>query len=539
MQRTIEHIMKATIGFLISFLGALACAQEYTTAQEPIPGLIPTTLQNPGEPPLAGNPIQPGQVPSSQDSSPSDPPAPFVTVRVRVSAQASPNEEIEYRILVENHSPASAHQVRVRNSLPTHARFLRANPAPDTQDGELIWKLGSLAGNSSKEIRMTVMVLGTGEIESVARVQYEHGQTVKTQIASALQISMTGPQKVMLYDTATYQIQVTNSSNSELANLRLSNLLPDGLEFLTSKPSTNGDNPLVWTIGKLGAGQSQRFEFQAAAKKTGDLVSKATISAGTNTSQETSFTTSVSEIKLSVSMGGPDRRGIQRPASYQVTVANNGTQPVQRVKVSSKLPASLELLAASHSGRMENGEVRWTIPQILPGQRQTLQMVVRTPVAGTLKNRIEVVVDKSTTGTQVEKVTLFEQPMGLYLESDKSIDPIEEGEQTALTLKLIQPLAAASNNVVLEVTIPPELLLIDAKGPGPVDKGMGKVTFAPVVKLEGKKEASFNLTLSGRKTGDAILKFQWKVDGQVAGTSEESILVLPPTSKAPGEPPIK
>jgi hypothetical protein len=66
-----------------------------------------------------------------------------------------------------------------------------------------------------------------------------------------------------------------------------------------------------------------------------------------------------------------------------------------------------------------------------------------------------------------------------------------------------------------------------------------KVTFAALQKLEGRKEVSYQMTLSGRKTGEAILKFQWKVDGKPTGSAEESVLVLPPTSKAPDEPPIK
>ncbi|MEY3151671.1 MAG: hypothetical protein RLZZ333_268, partial [Bacteroidota bacterium] len=106
-------------------------------------------------------------------------------------------------------------------------------------------------------------------------------------------------------------------------------------------------------ISSLPAGQTQTFDYQAATKKTGEMICKATI-AGTNISaQEASVKTMVSEIKLSVSMGGPDRRAIQRPASYQVTVANTGSQTVQRIRVSSKLPQNIELLAASHSGSLQ------------------------------------------------------------------------------------------------------------------------------------------------------------------------------------------
>src|SRR5262249_62229725 len=42
---------------------------------------------------------------------PADPPTPVVTVKVRVPACAAPGQELEYRIFVENCSPAEAHHV--------------------------------------------------------------------------------------------------------------------------------------------------------------------------------------------------------------------------------------------------------------------------------------------------------------------------------------------------------------------------------------------------------------------------------------------
>ena len=492
------------------------------------------------EPPIEGQyPTKSIPAKSSMGTfSPSDPPAPFVTIRVRVSAQASPNDELEYRILVENHSPAEAHQVRVRNNIPTNAKFLRANPPPDSLEGELIWKLGSLPGNSSKEIKLVVMVTGTGEVDCISRVQYEHGQAVKTQLASPLLIKMTGPIQAMLYDTLSYQIDIFNTGNSELTGVQLTNIIPDGLEFLTSKPSTSGENPLIWNIGAIPGGQSKRLEFQAAAKKTGEFINKATVTTTSGMKKETSSKVEVGEVKLALNLGGPDRRNINRPTSYQITITNSGNQIVRGIKVSNKLDPSTQFLAASGGGRNENGEIKWLIPQLAPKQRQTVQMVIKPTIAGTLKNRTEVTADKIPTGWQVEKITIFENNNGLAAEIDKSIDPMEIGEQTALTLRLINNSPNPIKNLILSAMSPDTTIVTEGRGPTNFSRQPDKVGFLPLPILEPGKEVTYSLFLQAKKPGDGTFRLEYSADEGISGKAEETISILP-SSKAPAsnEPP--
>lgn len=492
------------------------------------------------EPPIEGQ-SSPKPTPSKNfmgTFSPSDPPAPFVTIRVRVSAQASPNDELEYRILVENHSPAEAHQVRIRNNIPTNAKFVRASPPPDSLESELIWKLGSLAGNSSKEIKLVVIVTGTGEVNCISRVQYEHGQAVKTQLASPLLLKMTGPIQAMLYDTLSYQIDVFNTGNSELTGVQLTNIIPEGLEFLTSKPSTNGENPLVWNVGSIPGGQSKRLEFQAAVKKTGEFINKATVTTSSGMKKETSSKVEVGEIKLALNMGGPNRRNINRPASYQITITNSGNQIVRGIKVSNKLDPSTQFLAASGGGRYENGEVKWLIPQLAPKQRQTVQMVIKPTAAGTLKNRTEVTADKIPTGLQVEKITVFEINNGLVTEIDKSIDPMEIGEQTALTIRLINNSPNPIKNLILTAISPDTTVVTEGRGPTSFSRQPDKVGFLPLPSLEPGKEVTYSLFLQAKKPGDGTFRIEYSANEGISGKAEETISILPSSkASASNEPP--
>src|SRR5258708_7457091 len=83
---------------------------------------------------------------------PMDPPAPLVSLRIRVPALGSLGQELEYRICVENKADADAHHVLVRNPLPANTRFVSANPKPSALSPELQWNLGTLGPGGCVEI---------------------------------------------------------------------------------------------------------------------------------------------------------------------------------------------------------------------------------------------------------------------------------------------------------------------------------------------------------------------------------------------------
>jgi hypothetical protein len=208
------------------------------------------------------------------------------------------------------------------------------------------------------------------------------------------------------------------------------------------------------------------------------------------------------------------------------------------IKVSTKLDASTQFLAASGGGRNENGEIKWLIPQLAPKQRQTVQMVIRPTMAGTLKNRTEVTADKIPTGWQVEKITIFENNNGLVAEIDKSIDPMELGEQTALTLRLINNSPNPIKNLILSAISPDTTIVTEGRGPTNFSRQPDKVGFLPLPSLEPGKEVTYSLFLQAKKPGDGTFRLEYSADEGISGKAEETISILP-SSKAPAsnEPP--
>src|SRR5207302_3637162 len=143
------------------------------------------------------------------------------------------------------------------NALPGNARFVRATPEPSTRTPELRWDLGTLPGGARREITLVLAPTGGEEVNNCARIQFEHGQCVRTRLTRpALEVRKEGPAEAILYDSLSYKVTVTNTGGADATRIVLTDILPVGLEH------ASGKNRLTWALGTLASGQSRMVEYQ-------------------------------------------------------------------------------------------------------------------------------------------------------------------------------------------------------------------------------------------------------------------------------------
>ncbi|MFM7539954.1 MAG: hypothetical protein ACKO9Z_09875 [Planctomycetota bacterium] len=464
---------------------------------------------------------------------PQDPPSPVVTLRVRVPASVSPGGEAVYRIHVDNISPATAHRVRVRNPIPNNARFISADPKPDNDGTELTWLFGSLKPGEQRLITMVLQADGKGDIENTARVSFEHGQTTKTRVASAIKLEKKSPERAMVFDSWTYSIDVINTGTSAISDIVVTDTIPDGLEFLTSNPSTKGENPLTWNIGKLDPGQHQRIDYQVTAKKSGEFLTTAKLTANGGIVRESACKVIVGESKLKMYKSGPDKRAVGRPATYHITIENDGQTQIKNIRISSKVDPSFVMLAASGGGRLVGTDVFWEIPYLEPGNRKTVQMVIRSSKAGELVSRAECVGDKLSQGLQGEKSTIFEKRADWALEIDKTVDPIDVNEKATYTIKIINFGQVPVNSSSLIVSLPENW----RNGTGKFDQRTvaqsgSTITFPIQEIIQPGRELQFQVLATPMMNGKGSIKAELVSGGVIMATSSETIQVLPSRGSA-------
>jgi len=460
------------------------------------------------EPPLApgmtvpsGLP-RPGLVEPPPPTDPADPPPPQVTIRVRVPALAQPGQELQYRLIVQNTSQSPAHQVRVRAPLPSNSILVRTDPEPSEREPEMIWKWTTLAGGASKEISLVVKPSGAGDLQCCARVQFEHGECVRTRLTQAdLRVRFNAPSQAALNDIIKIQIEVTNAGQRDATGVVLTNSLSEDFVFVSGK-SVKGENPLTWDLGTIAPGKSQRVEYEAMVARTGILVNKAEVKDAAGAKQETGFQVVVGEPKLTVAMVGPKTRIVGRATTYQINVSNPGTRPATNVEVLGEIPDKITFVSATLGGQLKGTAVRWKLGTLAPGAKQTMQLTVQAKEAVRLNNGVVVTADRGLS-TRASAPTSFEGATGLSLEMDKNPDPVEVGKTGTYTLHVVNQGNAEATMLTLALTMPAELQVLEIKGGGKQD---GQSIRFALEKLAPGGEATFIIKAQALRAGEVRLR---------------------------------
>ncbi|MFO0843413.1 MAG: hypothetical protein U0797_13605 [Gemmataceae bacterium] len=544
----------------------------------PVEECAPPAPPGPLRPTAAPPPPGPRQ-PAPRPLPAGDFPPPSVSVRVRVPAEAAPGQELTYKILVDNPSRASAHHVTVRVNIPnTAARFVRATPEPAEVSPVFVWKLGTLAPLARREISLVMLPTGDEEVSCCARVQFEHGQCVRTRVGKGapaaspretkpspitrtppltpvptppkappaekqpqaemshtepappaeLEVRKTGPTEAARYDMVAYKLEVRNLGRGTARNVVVRDALPKGIGLSESKPAEASQNPLTWNLGDLSPGGSKVVQYKVIPDVPGQLKSTVTVEAEGVARREAQHTLFVGQPALAVTATGPKARGPGRDTTYHITVSNPGDLAATNVQLVDDLTADMEFIRASAGGAPKGNQVRWSLGTLAPGARRTVQVTLRARRAGTFKNVCTATADRGLT-EQGGAGTKFEAPHGLAVEIDPERDSVEVGRTLDVVVRVHNPGRANETNVVASIALPEGLALVDVPGvTGHTVKG-SKVEL-PRKALAGGEESYVTLRFQGQKAGPAKVAAEVQSDAQKgdrAARADETIAVLP------------
>lgn len=517
---------------------ALPSPQSPTIPRPPFMPPSPTPL-----PPEQAAPFVPPMPHVVTD--PQEPPVPMVRLRVRAPARVEPDKEIEYRLTVENVSAAAAHHVVVRDRLPRGAEEnVRAEPKPTeqkkTKDGltDLLWELGTLKPGDQKVIVLAIKPKGNEDVQNRAYVQFEHGQKVTTRIAKpSMSVKVTVPPQTILYQSVSFRIEVANTGAVPLRNVVVTDEIPAGLEFVDGKPQPNPEKPLTWKIGDVPPKQTRRIEYQVISKKAGKFSNQAKATAAGGASATNRASVTVGEPKLKISISGPQRRLVNRPIPYHITVGNLGSVPLTNVQVTDELPPGVEFVNASSGGRREGGFVRWSLGALRPGEVRSLFVVLRSPARGWCWNEAKVQAERDLSDKARSEATRIESVGSPVIEIDKSANWLVVGQKASYTIRLFNP---GKNNVLhpsVCVAVPDEMSIRGQRGPTTGQQQGQTVRFAPLGVLDGGHEETYVVEVEAKKAGEAKLRAWWTDGRQESGpteTWEDKTIILDPARQASG-----
>jgi uncharacterized repeat protein (TIGR01451 family) len=473
-----------------------------------------------------------------------------VAIRVRVPPVAAEGKELTYRIQAENTSRASAHHVTVKLTLPPGARYVRAVPEPSEKTPVLTWKLETMTPGARREIDVVVVPEGMTELACCARVQFEHGQCVRTRLTNAprsrettppsppappptqpgtpppsgtpppppaapaeaappaiakLQLRKDGPTRAPRYKVLDFKLVVTNTGKATAKDVVIEDTLSPGWLFSNCKPPTAGDkNPLVWKIGDLAAGASRTIELQTIPEQPGTLTTTAVATAAGGLRQEARHEVFIGEPVLTVSMTGPKQRFVGRPATYVLTVTNTGTIQAEDVELTDELPdpkkypAAITFVSATEGGRLVGNHVSWNLGTLVPGQRRTVLLELRSKQMGRFENVCQVEHHGKT--VQASAVTQFDAGAELSVEIEKNLTFLAVGQEAQVKIRLFNGSKVLENALSVVATQPEGLEILELKKEG------DKTQFPVLPKLSPGEEQVITFRVRAIKPGEQRLE---------------------------------
>jgi uncharacterized repeat protein (TIGR01451 family) len=458
-----------------------------------------------------------------------DPPPPVVTVRVRVPAQGAAGQELTYRIVVQNTARSPAHRVAVRVTGPTNAKFERATPKPEQEQPELRWAFGTLEGGATKEITLVVTPDGKGEVQTTARVSFEHGQSVTTHLnRPSLRLRHLGPSEAAVNAPLNYQLEVVNDGSAVAEDVVVTDPLPEGLKFANSTPPPKGEDPLRWEFPSLAPGKSARIDCQVIPAKEETFTHTATAEAKGVAAVKATATVVAGRPKLKVVQAGPPAGDLGQPLTYTITVTNTGSVAANNVEILDKIPPdrmdggrpSVEFLGATQGGRYEQPFVRWRLGRLAAGASREVQLTLRVNQVGSLSNVAEASADQVPAET-AESLTLIVDPSKrLFIHVDRPREGLQVDRKSVYTVRVINPSRNAPvDGATLTFTVPANVRVVEARGAAGDKPETDKppLRFAAVPRLGPRQIAEYSITLEPTQAGEATFRATADASPPLAG----------------------
>ena len=387
--------------------------------------------------------------------------------RVTSLLHGNAQDTVTYYLKATNTSMATAHDVWIKDTIPTHENgTLVLKEIDETyahelneKTGEIVWKIGDLAPGEEKEVWISVTVPEVQEAtrwRNIASVSHQEDPTVPREEIETppVEVEVLVPELEIIKrqaknngsltqsliqanagDTITYVIEVTNTGTGPAQNIVVEDIVPEGLELVNSSISDQGQNrggKITWNMASLEAGKAKTFTFKVKVPSVKEYTRWANVATVSDEDDPDPKPTPPVEVeteaphltveksqkrnegnrtKDKLSVVGKDR------VTYFIKVTNDGQADAKDVVVSDVVPEGLILVdgSVSDSGLVEKGVISWQLGTLAAGASRTVSFAVDVPESeGVWKNIAEAIESthpkEPTPSNEVEIETPKEEP---------------------------------------------------------------------------------------------------------------------------------
>jgi uncharacterized repeat protein (TIGR01451 family) len=422
-------------------------------------------------------------------------------------AEVQVNKPAKFLIQVRNAGSQAAENVEVRDEVPQGTRLVSTTPSAQAVGNQLVWQIGKLSAGEEQTLEMQLVPHTEGEIGSVATVSYSAQASVKTRCTMPkLAIRMTAPEKVLIGQEQRVKIELANPGTGAATGVMLFENVPENLKHAAGPA-------LEFEIGTLRPGETRTLELVLVAEKAGKVVNTLIARADGNLQVQEQATFEVIAPALAVEVNGPQRRYLERPATYEVSIANPGTAPAYDVQIITKLPKGMRFVRANNMGEYDatSHAVYWSLAELPEGESGTVEVVAMPIETGQQLLEVETRAGQGLSDQAKQQVTV-EGLAAIMFELHDLEDPIEVGGETGYEIRVLNEGTKAATNVRVAVGMSPGMQFVSAEGETQYEVQGSTLLFEPLVELAPKANSVFRIKTRGARAGDQRVKVEVMTD---------------------------
>ena len=312
------------------------------------------------------------------------------------------SQNIIYTVKVVNNGPDDATGLKITDMLPAGIQYIS-----DTSGGFYnyltgIWDIGDLASGESKTLNITGNVTKTGVIVNAAQktsvTEYDmdsnddsSSTSITVPAAADIKVKNTVDNTVPKYlQNVKFTINVTNNGPNIASGVKITDILPEGIQVVSSSTNQGTYSSGIWNVGTLANGTTATLTVigKITASNT-ELTSTAIKTAQNEYDQNTgndasSVTLTVpAAANLNITKVINSEINYLQNVIYTIHVTNNGPNNATGVKIADELPSGFDFVSAETSqGTYDPLTGIWNIGNISAGNDVFAQITVKAQKLG-------------------------------------------------------------------------------------------------------------------------------------------------------------
>jgi len=418
--------------------------------------------------------------------------------------------------------------VEIDEFLPDSIKYKTSTPkASMNQFGMPSWDMEAFEAGQKETINVTVVPSKVGDYKVCTVARADPLICLPLFVGQPeLQITKNGPARVEFGETATWDINVKNTGNAVADNVVITDTMPDGFTAV---------GPVEKKVGSLEPGASSNFQVKGKSNKVGQFTNTAVANFTGGQPVKATAPIEVVQSAVGIAKTGPASGFIFVDEPYTITVTNKGNTTLNNLVVKDMLPegavlegkveqggkvadidtgktvylgSQYDARRAVHGYWREGSQqpltddhadvVEWTIPTLAPGASKSFKVNFYANKPMTTVNKATVVTDSGLTD-EASATTVWKAVPGVHTGIRDSIDPIQVGQETVLTITTLNQSGYDTFQVTEQKVEVGSGLTVKSASTGGTING-NTVTFLPV-SLGPGKEVTRNITVVGAKAG--------------------------------------